>query len=449
MSDAQKLEAIIRQLGVAEIRMTRGSHLGLAVSLLFGVSTSRALRSWYWHPVWLELEGKNLDQMWATTDRGDWLLWFCTHMIGHPGWPTHQQIVLASCQCARLALKYINPGESRPLKAIETTEAWVRGEATLEQVKSAGHAAKCVTGCGDVVYWAVQAAHSAAWAVYATEDGHCFRFAQAASGTATDGARAAEYEVQRVAGDYSPATKAARDRVKEATLSQCADLVRQSLNIPKTLTTEFSALFPNERPMSVSLVNTIVTLFKKPATKPMEGDQRWIVGYKALERGKELYFQKDDQQALPFFDAAIDSGFEGANVFGMRGGCLQSLHFDLDAIDDFTKAIKFDPEDSNNYFMRSISKGAVGDLQGCIDDLKEAIRLASIDSASSRSHNAHARENGYTNGVADMYRMQIMSAQLDLERQASDEIRLQGPGASLGPDLVTERKSRANRRPSK
>ncbi len=27
------------------------------------------------------------------------------------------------------------------------------------------------------------------------------------------------------------------------------------------------------------------------------------------------------------------------------------LQFDLDAIDDFTKAIEFDREDSNNYFM--------------------------------------------------------------------------------------------------
>src|SRR5712671_6889835 len=137
VSEAQKLEAIIRQLGVAEIRMERGGHIGLAVSLLFGASTSRVLRSWYWHPVWLELEGKNLQQMWSSSERGDWLLWFCTHMTNHPGWPTHQQVVLAACQCARLALKYIPPDERRPLMAILTTEAWARGEATFEQVQRA------------------------------------------------------------------------------------------------------------------------------------------------------------------------------------------------------------------------------------------------------------------------------------------------------------------------
>ena len=62
------------------------------------------------------------------------------------------------------------------------------------------------------------------------------------------------------------------------------------------------------------------------------------------------------------------------------------------------------------------------------------------------AHNVYARENGYKDGIAGMYRMQLMNANLDLERQASDERRLQGPGASLRPDLVTKRKSQARRR---
>ena len=446
VNDAQTLEAITRLLGAAEIRMKRGGHINLAVSLLFGASTSRALRSWYWHPVWLELEGKNFKQMWTTSDRGDWLLWFCTHMINQPGWPTHQHVVLASCQCARLALRYVKPGERRPLNAIETAEAWARGQATLEQVQCAGHAADCTTGDGDLAYLAAQAAHSAAWAVYATEDGACFRLAQAASAAASRTASATGYELfmaQLEAGDLTPAARAAQDRVEKTTLRQCADLVRRSLTVPNILTTEFATL---QRRITVSFFNTITNYFKKAATEPTESDHLWREGYKALERGKDFYFQNEVQQALHYFDTAIDSGFEGADVYGMRGGCLQSLNFDLDAIDDFTKAIELNPEDSNNYFMRSISKGAIGDLYGRVDDLNEAIRLAGIDSASTRGHNTHARENGYQDGIAGVYRMQIMHANLDLEQQASDERRLQGPAASLGPDLVTKRQSQARRR---
>jgi tetratricopeptide (TPR) repeat protein len=301
-------------------------------------------------------------------------------------------------------------------------------------VRQAGRAANYLDH-DNTAYCAAQAAHSAAWAVYAEEDASCFRLAQAASGAASWAASAASYEVftaQLEASSSTPAARAAQDNVEKATLRQCADLIRRSLKVPVSLTTEFAAL---QQPV------------KKPATRTTENDHQWQKGYKALERGKDLYLHNEVQQALRHFDIAISSGFEGADVYGMRGGCLQSLKFDLDAIDDFSRAIEFDSEDCNNYFMRSISKGAVGDLQGRIDDLEEAIRLASIDSPSTRSYNAHAREKDYKDGVVGIYRMEMMHANLDLEQQASDERRLQGTAASLGPDLVTKRRSQARRRP--
>jgi hypothetical protein len=36
-------------------------------------------------------------------------------------------------------LKYVPKGEDRPRIAIETAEAWTRGETTLKQVESAAH----------------------------------------------------------------------------------------------------------------------------------------------------------------------------------------------------------------------------------------------------------------------------------------------------------------------
>jgi hypothetical protein len=50
-------------------------------------------------------------------------------------------IVLAACACAREALVNVPAGEYRPRYAIEMAEAWCRGEATLEQVRCASHAA--------------------------------------------------------------------------------------------------------------------------------------------------------------------------------------------------------------------------------------------------------------------------------------------------------------------
>jgi len=200
----------------------------------------------------------------------------------------------------------------------------------------------------------------------------------------------------------------------------------------------------------MSLFDTIANFFKSPVTEPTESDQRWREGYKAFQRGQDLYYQKDNQkdiqEALRCFDTAIDSGFEGADVSFLRGICLRSLGFHLDAIDDFTMAIELAPDDSNYYFARAGSKGFVGDLQGKVADLQDAIRVAEIDCASSRRLNEFAKERGYDDGVAGRYRMEMRSAKQDLEFQGSDERRLQRPGGSRRPDLVTRRRSQAHRR---
>jgi hypothetical protein len=245
VNQIQKIEAIVRLLGVTEIRMTSGMHIGLGLSILLGASTSRVLRSWYWYPVWLEIMGKDFRQMWTNCERGDWLLWFCTHMIGQPGWPTHQEIVLTSCQCARMALRHIKHPEKRPLQAIDAAEAWAHGQATLREVQHAGHAADCTIVHGDPAYFAAKAAYSVAWAIYATEDGHSFRRAQAVSGGASWAASADRYELyvsQLGARDFSDAAQAALENIEKKTLCACAEIVRRLIKVPDSLTNEYDIL---------------------------------------------------------------------------------------------------------------------------------------------------------------------------------------------------------------
>ena len=174
-------------------------------------------------------------------------------------------------------------------------------------------------------------------------------------------------------------------------------------------------------------------------------DQKWREGSEAFLQGQRLHFARLPHEALPFLDKAISSGFEGADVYAYRGLCLQSLRFDFEAIDDFDKAIALEPGDSNLYFIRAHSKGASGDLKGQFADFLGAIQVSKIDNAANRSHNSHALESGHK-GIEQIYEMALVSANLDLEQQAFDEIRLRGPGASLGPDLASSRRSKTQRR---
>ena len=55
----------------------------------------RVLRSWYWRPVWLEFKGKDFPSDVDDLRPRRLVCGLCTHMIDQPGWPKHQQVVLA------------------------------------------------------------------------------------------------------------------------------------------------------------------------------------------------------------------------------------------------------------------------------------------------------------------------------------------------------------------
>ena len=146
----------------------------------------------------------SLDEAWLRCERGNWMLWLAGRLSGKRESLARKKVVLAVCQCARLALPYVRKGELRPLQAIETAEKWAKGDdsITLEELDAAGEAA-----------WAAgvaarEAARAAAWAAVAA--------AVAAAGAAAWAAGAAA----------RAAAWAAVAAAREAALKQCADIVR-------------------------------------------------------------------------------------------------------------------------------------------------------------------------------------------------------------------------------
>jgi hypothetical protein len=133
---------------------------------------------------------------WNVCERGDWLLWWMGRTRGGDSEsPERRKLVLAACQCARLVLPYVKAGELRPLlRAIETTERWAGQEAgvTLNDVRNAADAASAAASAASYAAAASAAASAASAASYAAY-----------------AAYAASYANNR-----------------EATLKQCADIVR-------------------------------------------------------------------------------------------------------------------------------------------------------------------------------------------------------------------------------
>ena len=89
---------------------------------------------------------------WQNCERGDWLLWLLGELSGPVGSKSRKKLVLTACECARLALPFVEKGEKRPLQAIETAERYVRGKATIEEVLASAAAKKqSLKQCADIV----------------------------------------------------------------------------------------------------------------------------------------------------------------------------------------------------------------------------------------------------------------------------------------------------------
>jgi len=101
------------------------------------------------------------EEAWHASVRGDHLLWIAAKLG-----VDRKLVVLAACACARTTLVHVPEGEDRPRIAIETAEAWARGEVVIEQVRAACTAAYAAAYASDAAY----AAYAAAAAAYAAAD---------------------------------------------------------------------------------------------------------------------------------------------------------------------------------------------------------------------------------------------------------------------------------------
>src|SRR5439155_9979938 len=116
---------------------------------------------------------------------------------------------------------------------------------------------------------------------------------------------------------------------------------------------------------------------------------------------------------LECFDRAIKCGFEHHELYEERAMCLQRACYDLDAIEDFGKAIAGQPMDCNLYFMRSLSLSAVCRYAEAANDLQEAIRLSKIENTRNAAYHAGAVEKGHPSAIS-LYEWYLAMNQVDL-----------------------------------
>ncbi len=173
------------------------------------------------------------DRAWSECARGDWLLWFAGKLSGSSDGPARRKVVLCACECARLALPFVQPGDDHPRQAIELAERWAGGEGvTVEMMQACGSiqrfadsAAAVVASVNAKVSYSSHAAAAAAYAANATA-----LVPQAASYAASAAAYAADAATRpSVPGSPAPVTEAdgAVGNARRQMRALCREIVRR------------------------------------------------------------------------------------------------------------------------------------------------------------------------------------------------------------------------------
>jgi hypothetical protein len=85
--------------------------------------------------IWARTQ-KSPQKAWDACERGDWML----DSLVRRG-ANHKKVLLVTCECARLSLKYTPENEKCLLRVIETAERWITGKATIGEIKTAASVA--------------------------------------------------------------------------------------------------------------------------------------------------------------------------------------------------------------------------------------------------------------------------------------------------------------------
>ena len=112
---------------------------------------------------------------------------------------------------------------------------------------------------------------------------------------------------------------------------------------------------------------------------------------KYISLGHECFDKKDYKGAIDNYTQAIKINPNDANSYCNRGTARSELGDNQSAIDDFTKAIKINPNDANAYCNRGAAHKKLGNNQDAIDDFNKAIKINPNDANDANAY--HNRGN--------------------------------------------------------
>ena len=145
----------------------------------------------------------SIAQVWATCERGDWMLWLASKLH-----IDMRVLTAAKAECAALAMPYMK--DYRSIAAVSAARAYARGEISEGELSAAA---------------------AAAYAAYAPDATYAAYTADAYAADAAYAAAYAAYATYAAYAAYSAAAAAYDDAKKDEILKQCAHIVRNIITL--------------------------------------------------------------------------------------------------------------------------------------------------------------------------------------------------------------------------
>ena len=165
---------------------------------------------------------------------------------------------------------------------------------------------------------------------------------------------------------------------------------------------------------------------------------------KSVKKGMELDNAGEFIFALEYYDYAIEVNPAAPTALNCRAFCLQSLEYYLDAIDDFSQALLWAPDDPNLHFGLGSCCAAIKKYDLAVLHGDRAVSWAAAKNPRYAAYEQLATERGYKD-AGELYDMMTMGWRVSDNGPKDVLSNIQSPHAHV-QDFIRDQRAKEDRR---
>ncbi len=123
-----------------------------------------------------------------------------------------------------------------------------------------------------------------------------------------------------------------------------------------------------------------------------------------FKKAEYFFANADYALAVSYYDKTLALDINHVNSYLQRGFCKNILGKPTDAIEDFTQAIRLNPDNGWAYVSRGSAKNKIGEFQSALSDFNKALELDPKDQEAYNNRGFSKKQLGDHDGACSDWR---------------------------------------------